>query len=222
MPIVHFSHRREDIPADAINLRETTTQVTDWETKKPKTVPMWLWNSHVGLCIQERERNMHDDSDFFMLVWDAEKKVEWCEEPGAPVEIMFATTRGWSYPRLASSVDATPEVRALFEKYTERTRRHFKALGLCERRKFAKQVREECGLSWSEYKRLRFAVGLVGARDEIPEGYRTLLRSEHAGRLRSKFRMSLAAQVRKWLADPSPAYATPLSPKQANYLFQGD
>ena len=109
MPIRHFARRREDVPADAVNLRETTQQVSDM-AGGTKDVPMWLWDSHVGLCIQERERNMHDDSDFFMLVWDAEKRVEWCSEPGAPFEIMFATTRGWSYPSLASRVDATPEI----------------------------------------------------------------------------------------------------------------
>jgi hypothetical protein len=85
-----------------------------------------LYTSHHGLCISERESNGRDDSDFYMLIWD--------EEAQAPYEVMFATTRGWSYPCMASSPDATPEVMAAYEAWrtrvfaaqTERTDRQYR------------------------------------------------------------------------------------------------
>lgn len=43
-----------------------------------------------GLVISERERNMHDDSDFFATVWNV--------ETGAADEIMWGTTRGAMSP----------------------------------------------------------------------------------------------------------------------------
>ena len=75
---------------------------------------MFLYSSHAGLCIKEREANYYDDSDFYMLVWDVEAQ--------APYEIQFATTRGWSYPCFGSAVDATPEVLAEYRQYLERQR----------------------------------------------------------------------------------------------------
>ena len=89
MPIVHFTRDAETVPAEAVNVREGTDGLT-------------LYDTHVGLCLRERERNMHDDSDFYMLVWNEELEV--------PEEICFASTRGWCYPSMASHVDATAEV----------------------------------------------------------------------------------------------------------------
>jgi hypothetical protein len=66
----------------------------------------WLYDTYVGLCVAERERNMRDDSDFYMTVWDEATK--------SFKEIMFATTRAWTYPMMASKVDA-PE--SLIAKY---------------------------------------------------------------------------------------------------------
>lgn len=70
------------------------------------TYPIWLYDTHIGLCIADRERNGYDDSDWYMLVWDNEKNTAY--------EIEFASTRGWSYPCYGSKPDATPEV---LEKY---------------------------------------------------------------------------------------------------------
>lgn len=72
----------------------------------------FLYTTHHGLCIRDREYNGYDDSDFYMLVWD--------EEAQAPYEIMFATTRGWSYPCYGSSADATPEVMAAYNAWSLR------------------------------------------------------------------------------------------------------
>lgn len=73
--------------------------------------PLFIADRFVGRCIAERERNMHDDSDFYMLVWfDG-------EDGGAAVEVQYGTTRFWSYPTLGSSVDATPDVLAKYEAW---------------------------------------------------------------------------------------------------------
>lgn len=76
-------------------------------------VIMWLYDTHVGLCLEDRERNGYDDSDWDMLVWNEEKgATEWVMD--------FASTRGWSYPCMGSRPDATPEVRAKYEAYAEK------------------------------------------------------------------------------------------------------
>src|SRR3569623_1571700 len=102
MSIIHiFSNVEETFPDGAyfpINSYNRPTDRAEWTSFAPNGLPygpIVLYSTHHGVCLRERERNMRDDSDFYMLVWDAEK--------GAPHEIMFATTRGWSYPCLASS-----------------------------------------------------------------------------------------------------------------------
>jgi hypothetical protein len=64
--------------------------------------------SYEGAVISLREMNGYDDSDFYALVWD--------DAAGAPKEIQYATTRGWTYNNSAG-VDATPEVLAKYEAY---------------------------------------------------------------------------------------------------------
>lgn len=59
--------------------------------------------SFEGAVLAEFERNFHDDSDFYAVVWDAEAQ--------DVREIQYATTRGWTY-RNSVRVDATDEVRA--------------------------------------------------------------------------------------------------------------
>lgn len=124
MPIVHFTWKPTEIPANAQNVRaelETSRKMRSFyneqgryvETDEERYGPfaMWLYNTHTGLCISEREHNMRDDSDFFMTVWNDEK--------GAPESIMFASTRGWTYPSMASRSDATPEVLAKYNAWLE-------------------------------------------------------------------------------------------------------
>jgi hypothetical protein len=66
--------------------------------------------SHVGQVLSLGERNGYHDSDFYAMVWDAEK--------GQPGYVEYASTRGWSYPNHAE-VDATPEVLAAFRAWQE-------------------------------------------------------------------------------------------------------
>lgn len=57
--------------------------------------------TYEGAVLRLRERNGYDDSDFYALVWD--------EEQQATREIMYATTRGWTYHN-GANIDATHEV----------------------------------------------------------------------------------------------------------------
>lgn len=66
-----------------------------------------------GRVVALRERNGYDDSDFFAVLWD--------DERGEPVEVEYASTRGWSYC-CSAAVDATPEVAAAYETWLARRR----------------------------------------------------------------------------------------------------
>ena len=112
MPIINFDFDRNRAPADAegVLLGHTGSAYVNGQylvTVGPRAY--WVWKTHVGLCLSEREMNGYNDSDFFMTIWD--------EEKSEPREVMFATTRGWTYPAMGSSVDATPEVRAKYDAY---------------------------------------------------------------------------------------------------------
>lgn len=196
MAIVKFTFDRNRVPANAVNLEE----------REEDGRPMWTWHEHVGLCLQERECNGCHDSDFFMLVWDPTKR--------EAREILFATTRWWSYPAMASFVDATDEVRAEYEAWRRKQEREHKARSLREQRRREQEARAEAGLSYREWQRLRDAL-----RDhDLLTRHLDLLKSDNAGRLRSEFRKSLAAQIRAWLRNEESSYSTPLSQRQMYYL----
>ena len=107
MAIINFAMDQKEIPAGAVNVCEVTES---WRGhfSNPDT-RLWVWESHNGLCLEDRERNGSWDSDFYMTVWNPETQ--------APQEILFATTRGWSYPSYGSRPDATPEVRAAYDAW---------------------------------------------------------------------------------------------------------
>lgn len=125
MPIIHMCHDLAHLPADAVNVRDVSdayrNQVSgskrDGETQDEADAraraayTLWLYDSHVGLCLQDGERNGRDDSDFYMTVWNPETQ--------APETIEFASTRGWSYPCYGSKPDATPEVLAAYAAYKQ-------------------------------------------------------------------------------------------------------
>ena len=81
---------------------ENVTVVTDFPGAAGT---LYMRETHKGLVLFTGEHNYYDDSDFFALVWDDAK--------GEPVEVGYASTRGWTYPNNAT-VDATPEI---VEKY---------------------------------------------------------------------------------------------------------
>ena len=67
--------------------------------------------AYEGAVLETRERNYHDDSDFYAIVWD--------EATQAIITVEYATTRFYTYDNYAR-VDATPEVMAKVEAYLER------------------------------------------------------------------------------------------------------
>ena len=69
--------------------------------------------THKGLVVALREHNGYDDSDFYAVVWNAEK--------GAPEEVLYGSTACWTYIN-GATVDATPEVMAAYLAYCERAR----------------------------------------------------------------------------------------------------
>jgi hypothetical protein len=124
MAIINFTFSESGIPANAHNVKQTTSQ----------NMPMWTWETYVGLCIRDREYNGYHDSDFYMTVWNVEK--------GQPEEIEFASTRGWCYPSFGSYVDATPEVLEAYEKWVS-AKREVARLAAIEEEKRTPKVRKE-------------------------------------------------------------------------------
>ena len=145
MPIINFSFNRKDVPADAVNVQESTQRVGS----DNREVPMYTWESHNGLCIKDYERNGYDDSDFVMIVWNAEKQ--------EPEHYCFASTRGWSYPSYGSSADATPEVMEAYNAWSERI-----AQAARERKARADAARPDKGKMLRVARGRKVAVGTEG------------------------------------------------------------
>lgn len=160
--------------------------------------------SYVGCCISESERNGYSDSDFYMLVWDEEKK--------EARSIEFASTRGWSYPCMGSYVDATPEVLEQYDAWKKQKDRNYKAYRIRAVRKQAFEVAKQLNVSYTVAMRLMAALG--GERWKLPEVIKLM-----TANLRSPFKISLRENVQTWLCDPNPKYPAPLSPKQIARLY---
>jgi hypothetical protein len=168
---------------------------------------IYTYASHEGLCLFERERNMHDDSDFFMTVWN--------EARGEPEELMFATTRGWSYPCMASHVDATPEIRAKYEAWKARKDTEARALHRKNKaiilRTLRRDIRDKIGTG-DRYLRAIKLRKLIGA--EKLERLVTFMGRKPRG----KWGKDVQAQIRRWFTEANPKYNTPLSPRQWPYV----
>lgn len=168
-----------------------------------------LYKTHHGLCLFESESNGYHDSDFYMTVWNPDEK--------KPERILFATTRGWTYPCYGSSADATDEVKAEYAEWKKESDRRYRIQARWDERRKLNKLRDEMQLnSRAEVWKLRKAVGL-----EALEGpYRSLLKVKN---FRSNFRKSLCSQVREWIAgervdDNGNEYKRPLSRNQEAYL----
>ena len=90
--------------AGQINVKMVDGSV--WGMKEP----MYLETTHIGQVLSLGEHNYHDDSDFYALVWNAEKN--------KPEEVGYGTTRAWTYSNSAK-VDATAEVQAAYAEYRQ-------------------------------------------------------------------------------------------------------
>lgn len=177
--------------------------------KRTVSGAMVLWNECEGFCLYETERNGYDDSDFFMTVWDPVSK--------EPLTRIFATTRAWSGPSMASFVDATPEVREAYrlwkaeqEVHQELARRTFRAEELLKQRQ---RIRDIAILADVPVLRLR-SFFKTEHRDHV-EAAMALLSSK---RLRNLFRVNMRNQLIGWLKDVSPPFPSPFSHKQWPYI----
>lgn len=70
--------------------------------------PLYMETTHKGLVLALGEYNGYDDSDFYAIVWDVEKR--------EPARVVYASTRGWTYPN-GATVDATDAVREAYNAY---------------------------------------------------------------------------------------------------------
>lgn len=247
MALVRFGFRPSEIPADAANVKASAQAgysrydaATGGYVECAGPSPLWTWETHVGLCLSQYERNGYDDSDFYMVVWNPEKS--------EPETIMFASTRGWSYPSYASYVDATDEVKAAYAAYQARQARLSRINAQKASLRLRFETARELGVSVAAIKRLEKAYGKLDGTPVHRPTYRertygkqshhdamalayglrrheqqidrvlNLAKSAKAGRLRNEFRRKLGEQVLAWLNEPEPRYSTPLSPKQAQYI----
>lgn len=159
---------------------------------------------HHGVCLFESEHNGYDDSDFYMTIWD--------DEFGRPQKIMFASTRGWTYPCLGSRVDATPEVIAKYENW----KKVQSAIKAYEQRKvliLKNRANRTIALSAAAKWGFKYGRLLKIKKKLIDTQYESIL-SLFNLKIRSGFKKSLQSQVINWLKEETPKYDLPLSPKQ--------
>lgn len=198
MPIITFCDEKDE------GAVRGETQVSDGNGGyKPSYY--WTKKIFVGKCIREREYNGYDDSDFYMLVWD--------DEINAPREIQFASTRGWTYPCMGSSVDATPEVRAKYEAYEQKRAiearkaiRKSKASVHLANRKLLKEAAERHGVPYGkavQIRKLQKSAEILHLFSMKPRG---------------DFKKSLQARLISWLLEDKHEYPAPFSKKQLEYI----
>jgi hypothetical protein len=176
----------------------------DWKAYSPSyadsTRDDVLFTFAKGRVVAERERNMTDDSDFYAT---------YMTDAGQFIEIMYGTTRGWSYAN-GSNIDAIREVEEAYENHVDRVTRHRHAQARWNERNRRWTAIREAGITMGQYKRLKNVYGGSNDMGRIMKLLRT--------KVRSGFKKSLVAQIRGWLDAPTPKYNTPLSPKQLEYL----
>lgn len=196
MPITMLA-RNETIATHGVKIDHVTKAMNLSESLSSEDYS--LITTYTGRVIALREINGAYDSDFIATVWSYDDR---------PIEIEYATTRGWTYANSAE-VDATPEI---LKKY----KRHSRAQDIRDRlnrRQRDAEVRAKARLTFAEHKRLKRAYWEGG------DNYKSVLKLLQTRRFRSTFRQSIATQVREWASIKAPEFSTPLSVKQLAYIF---
>ena len=203
MGIYGFTFDRNEIPAKAklVSVSDARNSMSD-DTYGPR--PMWVYETHIGVCLFEQEQNDYNDSDFFMTYWDEIKQ--------EPVRVMFATTRVWSYPALGSHADATPDIIAKYEAWKKVkaeeyriAKRKAEAAKKIELRNRIRSIAKENEVNYCRLLKLR--------KHSQFEGMIALF----GKRIRNQFRLNMRKQLIKWLNENS-QYPTPFSKKQLNWI----
>lgn len=209
MPIIHLGNPSTDRSKPnftgyhyAAGYKRYDSETNDY-VECPGPSVYWTYESHHGLCLEDREINGYDDSDWYMIVWNPEK--------GEPERIFFASTRGWSYPCYASSPCATPEVRAEYQAWEEARARRARIMGERARRNAKWEDLRKMRITLKQYNRIVELYWKKEQRDRIF----AVLRIQKP---RSEFKISLINQIRSWLEDENPKYKYPLTIKQLECL----
>lgn len=164
----------------------------------------YLYDTHIGHVLWEREQNLYHDSYFWATVWDPVKK-----EP-----------KSFEYNSTAYAggdgclVDATPEVLAAVEEYRFRiqsaqraARRKAEAADI---RLVRKNVKEVLGFEGT--------VQFCRLRGEFQHAHWVeLAKMLTSKRLRSGFKLSLMKQLKSWCLKEN-GYESPFSRKQLAHL----
>ncbi len=130
---------------------------------------IWVREFAQGATVAMREANGYDDSDFFATYFDGEKFTE----------VMYATTRGWTYPA-GASIDATAEVAAKYEAHLQTQRRAYaerlaaieatrprkgkRCRIVAKRGKAAKFNGQEGSIFWTQEQRSQYGTWHYGTR----------------------------------------------------------
>ncbi len=190
-----------------------------------------LRETYIGRVLGLGENNGYDDSDFYAIVWD--------DETETTKRITYASTRGWSYDLYGATVDATPEIVERLKVLQEKTRRQSQIMARRTVSKKRCEFARKLGVRPSAIRRLEKAYGPI-SHVQVRERNRysnelaysmgffkepgqidrvlKLAESAAAGKLRNEFKKKLGQQVLTWLQDPAPAYDSPLSKKQVQYV----
>jgi hypothetical protein len=153
--------------------------------------------------------NGYDDSDFYMLVWDpVTVKAE---------RILFATTRGWTYPSCGSKPDATSETLVAYSVWCDeqkdldrKAERLNRAQKLRAQRQKLRSLSERMDVPFLRIQKLT----LHEPRSRADAAVHLLGQQQ----LRNKVRISIREQLIQWLKNPSPQYPSPLSYKQWSFI----
>ena len=170
---------------------------------------MVLWETHQGLCLNDWERNGYDDSDFFMDVWNPEKR---CVET-----ILFATTRGWTYPSYGSKPDATPEVIAEVKVWRAEQAALVLAAQRLAKANELRAIRQKIRALAERYAFKPYRLAKL-VRTEKSDRGSAALRLLTSSRLKNQFRIKMQTQLVDWLKQVEPKYDSPFSPKQWMYV----
>lgn len=207
MPIINMiSNSSENFPEGAFcpyGKGTYNSEITDPKSERyhNETFVIVIYETHHGLCLFETERNGYHDSDFFMTIWNEDKQI--------PERIQFATTRGWCYPCFGSRPDASQEIWEKYNKWKREDNRRRSILYKWNQRKELNNLAYNMNMTRNDVNKLKKSL----KEDDFNKVTR-LLKTK---KFRSKFRESLANQVREWLKGNS-EYNTPLSKGQLEHL----
>ncbi len=172
--------------------------------------PVYTRTYAEGCVVSLREMNGYNDSDFYATYYD--------EATETFKQVCYGSTRGWCYPN-GAAVDATEEIRALWEDEQLRRDRSYRISQKLRLRREQNEAARAAGFTGRMDPLFRkLAKGLNNRADT--EKVLKLLGSHRANRLRSNFKKSCADQVLRWLSDERPHYTRPLSNRQLNVLHR--